>query len=278
MPMARALKRPNIKLPVRLPRLPKLPDPNEPDVFEEMTLLEHMTELRDRVMKIAIAIGIAFIAGLFLAKPVLDLIRTASNSEGGLDVRSPSDPITIFMKIALYIAIGIAAPIIIFQIVGFLAPGLTKKEKRLVYTSLPFVSLLFIAGVSYAFFFAIPRALAFLSTFLQEIYNFQPDANETLGFYLTLMLGLGLAFQLPLVMFLLAKLGVVTPKAMRQGRRYAYLVILVVSAVITPTTDPFNMAFVALPLVALYEIGIVLAAVFARNSTSRTPPPPVGAG
>ena len=275
--MARALRRPNIKLPRKLPSLPRLPDPNEPDVFEEMTLLEHMIELRDRIMKVAIAIGLAFVAGLIFARPVLDIIRTTANTEGGLDVRSPSDPITIYMKVALYIAIGIAAPIIIYQIVGFLAPGLTKKEKRLVYISLPFVSLLFVGGVAYAFFFAIPRALGFLSTFLPEIYNYQPDGNETLGFYLTLMLGLGLAFQLPLVMFLLAKLGVVTPKKMRQGRRYAYLLILVVSAVITPTTDPFNMAFVAGPLVALYEVGIVLAALFARNSAPRNTPTPTPA-
>ncbi|MDQ3696382.1 MAG: twin-arginine translocase subunit TatC [Chloroflexota bacterium] len=269
--MARALKRPNIKL----PKLPRLPDPSEPDVFEEMTLLEHMIELRDRIMKMVIAIGIAFIAGLFLSGRVLETIRNATNSsgEGGLDIRSPSDPLTLYMKVALYIAIGIAAPVIIYQIVGFLAPGLTKKEKRLVYTSLPFVSLLFIAGVSYSFFFAIPRALAFLSNFMTDIWNYQPDGNETLSFYLAIMLGLGLAFQLPLVMFLLAKLGIVTPQNMRKGRRYAYLVILLAAAIITPTTDPFNMALVALPLVALYEIGIILAAIFARGSVPRNPTP-----
>ncbi len=270
--MARALKRPNIKLPTRLPKLPRLPDPNEPDVFEEMTLLEHMIELRDRVMKIVIAIGLAFIGGLFLAGPVLEEVRIRANATQGLDIRSPSDPITLYMKIALYVAIGIAAPVIIYQLVGFLAPGLTKKEKRILYTSLPFVTLLFVGGVSYAFFFAIPRALGFLSTFQADIFSWQPDGSEVIGFYLTIMLGLGLAFQMPLVMFLLAKLGVVSPAKMRAGRRYAYLVILVASAIITPTTDPFNMALVALPLVALYEVGILLALVFARNVAPRTPP------
>jgi sec-independent protein translocase protein TatC len=266
-----------MKRPRKLPSLPRLPDPNEPDVFEEMTLLEHMVELRDRIMKVVIAIGLAFIIGLVLAGPVLEEVRMRANAQEGLDIRSPSDPITLYMKIALYVAIGIAAPIIIYQLVGFLAPGLTKKEKRLLYTSLPFVSLLFIAGVSYAFFFAIPRALGFLSNFQAGIFNWQPDGNEVVGFYLTVMLGLGLAFQMPLVMFLLAKLGVVTPAKMRQGRRYAYLLILVASAIITPTTDPFNMALVALPLVALYEVGIVLAAAFARGSTPRNTPTPTSA-
>jgi len=271
--MARALKRPNIKLPTKLPKLPRLPDPNEPDVFEEMTLLEHMIELRDRIMKIVIAVGLAFIIGLFLSGRVLEFVRISANAQEGLDVRSPSDPITLFMKIALYIAIGIAAPVIIYQIVGFLAPGLTKREKRLVYTSLPFVSLLFVGGVAYAALFAVPRALGFLSTFLPDVFQWEPDGNEVVGFYLTVMLGLGLAFQMPLVMFLLAKLGVMTPAKMRSGRRYAYLVILVASAIITPTTDPFNMALVALPLVALYEFGIILAAIFARGSAPRTPTP-----
>jgi sec-independent protein translocase protein TatC len=200
-----------------------------------------------------------------------------ANAQNGLDIRSPSDPITLYMKIALYVAIGIAAPVIIYQLVGFLAPGLTKKEKRLLYTSLPFVSLLFVAGVSYAFFFAIPRALGFLSTFQSGVFQWEPDGNEVVGFYLTIMLGLGLAFQMPLVMFLLAKLGVVTPAKMRSGRRYAFLIILVASAIITPTTDPFNMALVTLPLVALYEIGIVLAQLFARNSSPRNTPTPTAA-
>lgn len=269
MPMARALRRPNFKL----PRLPKLPDPTEPDVFEEMTLLEHMVELRDRVMKSVIAIGVAFIAGLILSGPTLNMIREQANVEGGLDIRSPSDPITLFMKIALYIAIGIASPILIYQAVGFLAPGLTKKEKRLLYTSLPFIALLFIGGVAYAFLFAIPRALFFLSNFLPDIFNYEPDGTETIAFYLTIMLGLGAAFQLPLVMFVMAKLGVMTPAKMRQGRRYAFLIILVVSAVITPTTDPFNLALVALPLIALYEVGIFLSWLFARSAKPRDPAP-----
>ena len=264
--MVRAIERPNIRLPRKLPRLP---DPNEPDEFKEMTLLEHITELRDRIMRIVIAVGIAFIAGLVLSGSILEIIRTNAHAIDGMDVRNPTDPITLYMKVALYVAIGIAAPVIIYQIVRFLAPGLTKREQRLVYTSLPFVSLLFIAGMSYSFFFAIPRALGFLSTFQADVFQWEPDGNEVLGFYLTVMLGLGLAFQLPLLMFLLAKLGVVTSVKLRQGRRYAFVLILVAAAIITPTTDPFNMALVAMPLMALYEVGILLSRMFARDTPAR---------
>jgi sec-independent protein translocase protein TatC len=270
--MARALKPSALKklaiptkLPARLPAVPRLPDPDEPDVFEEMTLLEHMEELRDRIVKCVIAIGIAFVAGVFLAEPLLRRIQLEANATTGLDVVSPTDPITLFFKIALYIAIGLALPIILWQVIGFLVPGLTKKEKRLLYMSLPFVALLFVGGAAYGFFFAAPRALTFLSGFMSDIYEWSPEGNQIVTFYLTLMVGLGLAFQLPVIMFLLAKLGVASPQKMRAFRKYAILILLIVSAVITPSTDPFNMAIVAVPLLVLYEAGIIISMLFAKR-------------
>ncbi|MBL8130184.1 MAG: twin-arginine translocase subunit TatC [Chloroflexia bacterium] len=242
-----------------------MPNPEEPDVFEEMTLLEHMEELRDRIVKCVIAIAVAFIAGVFLAEPLLRRIQIEANAETGLDVVSPTDPITLFFKIALYIAIGLALPIILWQVIGFLVPGLTKKEKRLLYLSLPFVALLFVGGAAYGFFFAAPRALTFLSGFMSDIYEWSPEGNQIVTFYLTLMIGLGLAFQLPIVMFLLAKLGVASPQKMRAFRKYAILILLIVSAVITPSTDPFNMAIVAVPLLVLYEAGIIISMLFAKR-------------
>jgi sec-independent protein translocase protein TatC len=150
-------------------------------------------------------------------------------------------------------------------VIGFLAPGLTRKEKRLLFLSLPFVVLLFLLGVAYAFFFAAPRALTFLSSFMPDIYEWTPEGNAVITFFLTLMLGLGLAFQLPVVMFILAKLGVASPDKMRSFRKYAVLILLVLSAVITPSTDPFNMAIVAVPLLLLYELGVIIARIFARR-------------
>jgi len=277
--MARALKAPDIKskLPAKVPSLPKLPDPNEPDVFEEMTLLEHMIELRDRIVKIVIAVAIAFIAGIVLAPRFLALLQKEANVPGGFDVVSPTDPLTLYFKIALYIAIGIALPVILWQLFGFLAPGLTRKEKRILYSSLPFVSILFVAGAAYGFFVAAPRAFAFLSNFMTDIFEWSPEGEQIITFYLTLMIGLALAFQLPVIMFLLAKLGVATPQKMRSFWKYAVLVIFIAAAVITPSTDPFNMAVVAVPLMLLYWIGIVLSYLFARRTTRDTPTPTAAA-
>jgi sec-independent protein translocase protein TatC len=275
--MARALKPASLKpkLPARLPakvskRLPHLPNPEEPDQFEEMTLLEHMEELRDRIVKSVIAIAVAFVAGIALAGPLLRRLKEEANAVGGFDVVSPTDPITIYFKIALFIAIGISLPVLMWQFIGFLAPGLTKKEKRLLFLSLPFVIALFLVGVAYAFFFAAPRALTFLSGFMSDIYEWSPEGMQVITFYLTLMIGLGLAFQLPVVMFVLAKLGVASPQKMRSFRKYAVLILMILAAVITPSTDPINMAVVFVPLYLLYEAGIFVARVFAKNPIERS--------
>ncbi len=272
--MARALKPPKLpaKLTGRLPNLPRLPNPNEPDVFEEMTLLEHMIELRDRIVKAVIAIAVAFIAGIFLSGPLLELLKEQSGAP--FDVVSPTDTIGLYFKMALYIAIGIAMPIILWQLFGFLSPGLTRKEKRILYSSLPFVTLLFLGGAVYAFFVAAPRALDFLSGFRQDLFEWSPEGQQIVSFYLTLMIGLALAFQLPVIMFLLAKLNVVTPRKMREFRKYAVLVMFIVSAVITPSSDPFNLALVAIPLLLLYELGVLISYVFARGGTKTPTPTP----
>jgi sec-independent protein translocase protein TatC len=262
--MARAvLRRPRLPA-LRLPKIPRLPDPSEPDVFEEMTLQEHLEELRTRIVRTCIAIGIAFIGGVFLASPVLNEIVDQANAEEGLDIQSPTDPIALYFRIALYIAISLTMPVIMWHLIGFLAPGLTRREKRVLFSSLPFVSLLFLGGVAYAFFFAVPRALDFLSGFQVSIFKWDPDGGQVINFYLTLMIGLGLAFQIPVVMFLLAKLNIVSTLRMRQYRKYAAMILLVVSAIITPSTDPINMAFVAIPLLLLYELGLLVARIFAR--------------
>ncbi len=276
--MSRSLKLPDAgRLPARLPKslprpkLPHLPDPNEPDVFEEMTLLEHMVELRDRIVKAGIAVIIAFAAGVYFARPMLELLQREANAQGGFDVVAPTDPITIFFKVALYIAIAIALPVILWQVFGFLAPGLTRKEKRILYASLPFVTLLFLGGAAYGFFVAAPRALTFLSTFMIDLFDWSPEGQNVISFYLTLMIGLALAFQLPVVMFLLAKLNVVTPRRMRSFWKYALLIIFIAAAVITPSTDPFNMMIVAIPLMALYWVGVVFAYLFARATPNAAP-------
>jgi sec-independent protein translocase protein TatC len=266
--MARSIKQfiPNI----RLPRLPEVTD--EPDVFEEMTLQEHLVELRDRIMKMVIAIVPAFIFGFIIQGRILQDIKEKANAVEGLDVLNPTDTLTLSFKVALYVAIAICMPVIVYQFVAFLAPGMTRKEKRILFSALPFVTILFAAGVFYGYEIAAPRALYFLSNWNTDAFDWQPDGNQTVSFFLTLMIGLGLAFQLPVIMFILAKIGIAGPKEMRKWRKYAFLGLLVVSAIITPSTDPFNMAIVAIPLVILYEAGIIISSIFAKTGVRTKAP------
>lgn len=261
--MARMIKVPAWKF--TIPRLPSY-DPDQPDVFEEMTLQEHLVELTSRIKKTVYGIVAGMIIGVLFAEYMLSQITEKASLETGLDIQSPADPILVYFKIALYVAIGLTIPNTLYQVVAFLAPGLTRREKRVLYSSIPFLSLLFVGGAAYAYFFAAPAAFEFLSNFMSEYFIYEPDANATLSFFLSLMMGLGIAFELPLVMFVLAKIGIVTPKYMRQWRKYSYLAILIASAIITPTSDPFNLALVAVPLVFLYEVGIVISVVFAKTS------------
>lgn len=263
--MARALRPPKLPVKLKVPRLPNVDEEYE-DVFEEMTLAQHLDELRSRLVKSCISVGISFVFGAFLASPLLDVVREKAHAEDGIDILSPTDPFVVWMKVALYIAVVIALPVIIYQIIGFLAPGLTRKEKRVLYITLPFVSILFIMGAAFAFFLAAPRAFDFLSNFGGDIFDWSPNGPELISFYLTLMIGMGLAFELPVVMLVLAKLHIVSGQRMAKFRRYAIIIILIAAAVITPTPDPFNMAFVALPIYVLYEVGLILAKTRVKRS------------
>jgi len=265
--MARAIRLPKIRNPLSRP-----PQPAEEldEVFEEMTLAEHLEELRGRIWKTCISIGGAFLIGLVLAGPALELVRETANIEK-FDVNEATEPITDYFKIALYIAIAIALPMIFYQAFSFISPGLTRKEKRVVYGSMPFFFVLFLMGASFAFFFAIPRAFAFLSSFMTDTFDYSPQAGSIFSFYLQVTLGMGIAFELPILMYLLARLGIVTPTRMAGSRRWAAVLVLVAAALITPTPDPFNMLFVALPIYALFEIGLIFARFGYRRHTASRP-------
>ncbi len=141
--MARAIKMPKVRNP--LPSFPGKDDEVYEDIFEEMTLAEHLDELRSRLVKTCIGIGIAFIGGLFLVRPLLGLVRDNANVER-FDVIEATEPITSFFKTALYIAIAFALPLIFYQIFAFVSPGMTRKEKRYLYGSLPFIVIFFLLG------------------------------------------------------------------------------------------------------------------------------------
>ncbi|MGI8478228.1 MAG: twin-arginine translocase subunit TatC [Thermomicrobiales bacterium] len=263
--MSRALKIPKLTNP--LSRAPKV-DSQLEDVFEEMTLAEHLDELRSRIVKVCISVGVAFIAGIFLATPMLRLIKHTADVPS-FDMNEVTEGITDFFKTALYIAVAFALPVILYQAFAFISPGLTRKEKRLIFSSLPFAIVLFFMGAAFAFFVAIPKAFQFLSSFHRDLFDFSPTFGSVLSFYMQVTIGMGLAFELPIFMYLLARLGMVGPTRWSKSRRYAAVIVLIAAAVITPTPDPFNMMIVAIPIYIIFEVGIVFARIgFRRHATN----------
>jgi sec-independent protein translocase protein TatC len=243
----------------------------EPESFAEMTLQEHLEELRKRLMWSSLAILAALVFGLYFTFPVLHIIaEQARVPEEQLQVISPTEGFTTFFKVAIYIAVAIAMPVLIYQLMAFVAPGLTNREKRYVYMFLPMVMLFFVGGVLFSFFVLVPRALDFLSGFGSGVFEWNPRAEEIISFYLRLMLGVGIAFEMPVIILLLSKIGVVSTKRLSSFRKYAFLLVIVAAAIITPTPDPFNMMLVAIPLYILYELGVLFSRFF-RPAQPRFP-------
>jgi sec-independent protein translocase protein TatC len=259
------------RFPMNRPSLPALQrgNDNHEDVFVEMTLAEHLDEMRSRLVKTCIGVGLSFGVGLIFAPQLLELVRANAHVDR-FDVIEATEPIVNYFKTALYIALCISFPLIFYQAFAFISPGLTRKEKRYIYGSLPFVVLFFLAGAGFAFFLAIPRAFAFLSGFQAELWDYSPRFSSIASFYIQVSLGLGFAFQLPIVMFLLARLHIVTPKKMAAVRKFAFVGVLIAAAIITPTPDPFNMLFVAMPIYALYELGLIFARIAGRRGNINT--------
>jgi sec-independent protein translocase protein TatC len=246
----------------------ELLEPEGPESFGEMTLQEHLEELRTRMLYSSGAILVALVAGLVLAFPVLERIAIqASVPENQMQTLNPTEGFVTFFKVAIYIAIALAMPVLIYQVVAFVAPGLTRNERNYVFRAIPFVVLFFVAGVAFAFFIVIPRALGYLSGFGSSVFNWDPSAESLISFYLRLMIGIGIVFELPPFLYILAKIGVVDHHKLARIRKFAFLGCMISAAIITPTPDPFNMMLVAVPMYFLYEFGALMTR-FARPDKS----------
>jgi sec-independent protein translocase protein TatC len=235
---------------------PAEPEPEE--TFAEMTLQEHLEELRTRLVRSALAVIAGSVVGLIFSFRIIKFMERRSHLSE-LYAISPTESFNTFLKVGLYVGIAIAMPVLIYQLIGFLAPGLTRKEKKVLYRFLPLVVIMFALGVVFAFMIVVPRALDWLSHFGSGTITSQLRAEEVISFYMTLMLWIGVVFELPVVMFLLSKLGIVSHGLFSRLRRYMLVLVMIAAAMITPTPDPFNMFLVAVPMYALYEFGILLA-------------------
>lgn len=238
----------------------------------------HLVELRDRLIKACVGIVIGTLAGSYVvfAQPggwnFIDYLAQhfiGDNWENSLQTVEVAEFFVSSMGVALAVGIAIAMPIIVYQIIAFFAPGLYASEKRIVFTALPFVFELFIAGLVFGWFFTVPAAITFLTQFgsWSKAVEIRPTVSDFLSIITRLMLWNGVIFEMPAVIFLLARIGVVSGDTLRKTRRYAFVIIVIAAAFITPTGDPYNLLLLAIPMYALYEMGIFLTRFVPKPKT-----------
>lgn len=223
-----------------------------------MSLVKHLEELRDRMVRAAIGVVLATIFSFLFMDRIMDVLI---NLAGGhvIQALDPTETFATYFKVAFSGGLALSMPILVYQILRFFSPGLTKAEKRAIYISIPFVTLCFLSGVAFCYFIILPHALDFLLGFGDPRIQKNISLTKFVGFVTNFLLSVGAAFELPVVLFMLAKLGVVNYKKLAKFRKYAFLLAFVVAAIITPTPDPFNQTLVGGPLFLLYELGVQLS-------------------
>ncbi|WP_420237258.1 twin-arginine translocase subunit TatC [Telmatobacter bradus] len=225
-----------------------------------MTLMEHLEELRKRIIHSALYLAVGFIIAwalhdrlvAFLQRPLLKIGKS-------LVFTHPMDPLNLDLQVSLLGGAILAAPFVLYQVWLFIAPGLYKKEKRFV---IPFMAAtvgLFLAGAAFGYFFVLPGAMQVLILGFGRNFTSMVTIEDYSSFFLSVILGLGISFELPILIFFLALFGIVSPSFLWRNIRYAILAVFIVAAIICPSPDPWTMCVYAIPMLGLYIIGIGVA-------------------
>lgn len=232
-----------------------------------MTFLEHLEELRTRLIRSLVALVVGFAASWTFHEEIFHfLTEPLRKAYPGVKfiTTGPSEALVLYMKMAFFVGIFLAAPYLLYQVWAFVAPGLYAHEKNY---AIPFIvmgSLFFLGGAAFGHYILFPTTFGFLIQFGGEDMQFLPKVDEYYTFYSWFLLGLGVVFQLPVVIFVLARIGLVTPGFLIRHFKYAVLTAFILAAVITPTPDIMAQTMLALPMLALYLLGVAVAWAFAR--------------
>jgi len=235
----------------------------------KMSFLEHLDELRKRLMWAIGALFAGFLLALFFIDGIFGFIMrplAATLPEGRRMIYTePTEAFLLQLKVAALAGVVISAPAVMWQLWLFIAPGLYRREKRL---ALPFIvstSLLFVAGAAFNHYVVFPIAFTFLGSFTKDYMEFMPRITPVFSLYSQLLLAFGIIFQMPVLVFTLARLGLVTAGFLWKNTKYAVLIIFVISAVITPTSDVVTQTLMAAPMLVLYVVSIGIAWVFGKK-------------
>ena len=226
-----------------------------------MTLREHLDELRRRLIIVVAFLAVGVIVAIVFRNQVLAFLLEPGFGELGQKPIATEvlETVGVIMKVAFMAGLVGALPVILYQLIRFVSPGLSRRERVYLYLFLPGVLAAFGAGAAFAYYVLFPPAFRFLFTFGAENVDATIRISSYINVVISLMFWMGIVFQLPLVMFTLARLGVVNVRMLSRFRKFAIVLAFVAAAIITPTFDPVNQTLVAVPIIVLYELGILLA-------------------
>jgi sec-independent protein translocase protein TatC len=233
---------------------------------EEATLVEHLDELRSRIFVSlgAVAVGVA-VAFVFHHRLVRWLEQPLPQAKRHLITLGVAEPFLTSMKVSLLAGFALALPVVLWQLWSFLAPAVEEHAERLVLTFVLFATVLLVAGVAFGYWLVLPQAIHFLTNFDNSIYNVQIRARDYFSFVMTVLIAVGIVFELPIFILALVRLGVLSTRTLRRNRRVGYFIVAVV-AVLLPGVDPVTTTLEAIPLMLLYEGSIWLSVLVERRS------------
>jgi sec-independent protein translocase protein TatC len=233
---------------------------------DRVTLVEHLDELRTRLMLALLAGAIGFTVAFIFQDEILRWLAEPlpAAREGRLITFSVTEPFFTTVKVSLIAGFAFALPVVLWQLWSFLAPALEEHTQRVVATFVFFATVLFAGGVAFAYYVVLPKALAFLTTYNEDLFEIELRAAPYYSFVSLALFGVGLMFEMPVFILALVRLGVVTSAQLRRNWRVG-VALVVVGAALLPTVDPVSLAFEVVPLLLLYALSVALAAFFERR-------------
>src|SRR6478672_12022875 len=229
----------------------------------KMSFLEHLDELRKRIVRSCLAVAFGILATFYWIQPIFNFIlaptRRALPPGVKLIYTQPGEAFSLYITVALIAGVVVAAPFIMYQVWMFIAPGLYSNEKRLAIPFVFFTTIGFVAGAAFNHYVSFPFMMSFFASFNTPDLAFMPKLEDVFGLYTKMLLGMGIVFQMPTVVFFLAKMKLVTARFLIAQFKYAFLIIFVVAAVITPTGDMMTQTIFAAPMIGLYLLSILIA-------------------
>jgi sec-independent protein translocase protein TatC len=257
-----------------VPAAPPPPRPFDDDEEDEgvggkMSFLEHLDELRQRLIKALLAVLVGFVIAMVFINPIFDFVMAPLQailpSGGRLIYTEPTEAFMLYMKMGALVGLMLALPVVLWQVWAFIAPGLYAHEKRF---AIPFVmmsTIFFVGGALFSHYVVFPAMWRFFASFSTDTVVFAPRIEPVFSLYVRMALGMGAVFEMPTLIMFLARVGLVTPRFLIRHTKYAILIIFVVAAIVTPSPDVVSQFLLALPMIVLYAFSILVAWVFQKR-------------